>query len=295
MAASVATYCVDSPNRESPRQDIRPLSINHRDEQSATVRSRIRALVSFWEDRTCDNALRDVREHAGQTQGVASRELWKPCRSTAAAVPGIDTPPTYGECLLDLPPDYTATDSLAYVQCMHDAKFQTNGLEPRTRTTTSNQLLPSLVDSKIDFTSEKGFREHSKKKAKKAAAAAQKAKWADSDDEGTKEDNPEGGEGGDGSNGGDAGGDGSGDPPGDDGNGNADDDDWGAFGSGKKSKKKKKKKNAWEEFEEEEKRKEEEEKKKAEEETANADAGAGAADADPVDGKLEKHCARGRT
>lgn len=150
---------------------------------------------------------------------------------------GLAAPPSYEESLTDLPPDYTTTDHLA--TC---GDICTLADEKPTPLTTSTRRTSN--DSKIDFTGTENIRQHAnKKKAKQAAKAAQQSKWADDDDEGTKDGTADGGDGaGDGGAG--AGGDGGSDPPGGGDKGDKDEDDWWNEGSSKKNKKNKKK-NAW--------------------------------------------------
>jgi hypothetical protein len=275
MAASVATYSEDLLVRDWLRRDTRLPRTGPIDTRNG-LRSSIKALVGYWERVTLTN---DANIHANdgaigprssERSPKHERELFKPVRQPDAHVP----PPSYDECVADLPPDYT--DALATVRLYQAAAYSPEKTWKHDDTEKRSQ--------DVDLSSTEGFRNHGKKAAKKAAKQAQKDKWADSGDEGEKA--PEGdgdgsnGGAGDGSGGGDdgagAGGDG-GDPPGGGGGDDGGEDPW-DFG-GKKGKKKKKK-NAWELYEEEEKQKEADEAKKAEDEAA---AGAGAAEPDPVD------------
>lgn len=226
------------PHRELPKPGIQPPTKVSDDNENGGLRTRIRALVGFWESLT--SAEGPQRRKSSQKQEVVPRELWRPFHCTST-IDAISPPPSYEDCVHDLPPDYTATDSLAYAQCLlQDGEVATNGSETRERgSTRTSQLFGDPFDIK------EGFRQHAKKKAKKAAAAAQKAKWADSDDEEKKEEGAEGEEngGGDSNGGGDAGG---GDAPGGGDEGNGGDDDWWNDAGGKKKDKKKKKKSAWE-------------------------------------------------
>lgn len=239
------------------------------------LKSRIKALVGFWEELRNINALRHqyraledgavpvnqvIEQQPGDGQIL---ELFKPY-GTATPIEG--PPPSYDETIQDLPPDYTCTNALITLCLSHDVK---DLLQPHFYAREKNEGPTRSSESKIDLTKIEGVRSHANKKAKQAAKQAKQAKWGDDGEEENKDGAADGGEGG-GDGGGDggagAGGDG-GDPPGG-GDGGGDDDDWGGFG-GKKKDKKKKKKNAWEEFEAED-----EEKKKAEEEEAAANAGA---------------------
>jgi hypothetical protein len=244
MAVSVVSYSGDLPvlgwpKRDTPRQRI---GLDNAELQRG-LRTRIRALVDYWEDlRNCSVPRRPYSgslpswKEALNAKDVTRRDLFKPCGT--ARPPAIVPPPTYEESLADLPPDYTDTATTAAVCTRSDVKDSAdfNGdqkLHPESRS------LPSDFDvSEID-----GIRSYANKKAaKKAAKAAQQAKWADSDNEENKDEGADGGDGG--SGGGDggsgAGGDG-GDPPG---GGDGGDDDWWNTGNSKKDKKKKKK-NAW--------------------------------------------------
>jgi uncharacterized membrane protein YgcG len=163
------------------------------------------------------------------------RELFRPYGEVRPrAVP----PPTYEESLLDLPPDYTNTDSLAAVDslCLFQNVFESFALADA-----KSARSTSTVYVDIDLSKVEGIRQHANKKAKQAAKKAQQAKWMDSDNEENKDGTADGGDGGDANGGGDAGGGGA-DPPG--GGDGGDEDDW--WNSGPKKKKdKKKKKNAW--------------------------------------------------
>lgn len=234
MAVQVAT-----PG-ELHKRDTRPLMIDRSAERHG-LKTRIRALVGFWENVTEG---RSSSKHTySQKDHVIAKDLWRPFRSVAEQVGSL---PNYEECLLDLPPDYSATDSLAYAQCMQDTEVAANRDQTRIQPNKGAQLFNRPYDVKVDFGSEAGYRSHAGKKAKKAAKAAAKSKWADSDNEENKEDAPagdDGNNGGDGA-GGDGAGDGGGDPPNGGGDGGGDDgDDW--FGGGGKKASKKKKKKAW--------------------------------------------------
>lgn len=235
--------------RESLKRDIQPLSaVSDEKQRRALLKTGIRALVGFWENLQSGNVSND-RAFLPQRPDVAGRELWRPYGLLRSHGVENGLLPSYEDCIQDLPPDYTATDSLANAHNLQDADVATNRAETRKSHSTAHQLLGQVVDVKVDFTAEEGFRTHAKKKAKKAAAASQRNKWADnSGDEGEKEGGADGADGGGGDDaaGGDAGGgDGGGEPPGggDDNNGD-DGDDW--YGGGGKKNKKKKKKNAWE-------------------------------------------------
>ena len=177
---------------------------------------------------------------SSKQQHIVIKELWKPTKTAAEEVGAL---PRYEECLYDLPPDYSATDSFAYARCMQDTEIATNGIKTRTQRNRSCQLLGQAFDVKVDFNCEHGFRSHAKKK-KAAAKAAAKSKWADSDNEEKKDEAPAEGDDNNGSGGGGDGAGGGSDPPGgDDGNGGGDDGDEWNFGGSKKSKKGKGKKN----------------------------------------------------
>ena len=284
MAVSVAYYSGDLLVRDSRRQGIPVLKTGTDDRRYRHgLRSRIKALVGFWEELKDYSAPRgrvSCSKVVWDARSGATRDLFQPYGSVNTdAVP----PPTYDESVQDSPPDYTATDALATVQIDRDLTVIGKGNVFYNEKPKACQVdLPEL-DAKVDLSEIEGIRSHPNKKAKKAAKEAQISKWADSDNEEKNEGGADGGAGGDDNGGGDgdagAGGDG-GDAPGGGGDGGGDDDWWNTGGSKKKDKKKKKK-NAWEEFEDEEKKREEEEAKKAEEEAAAK--GDAAAEADPID------------
>ncbi|PPJ53386.1 hypothetical protein CBER1_01017 [Cercospora berteroae] len=262
MALQVATI------GELPQRDIPPATTSRSDEKHV-LQTKIRTLVGFWERLT--GAVESPSPMSSKTQHIVIKDLWKPTKSAAEEV---GSSPRYEECLYDLPPDYSATDSFAYARCMQDAEIATNGIKPRTQGNRSCQLLGQAFDVKVDFNCEHGFRSHAKKK-KAAAKAAAKSKWADSDNEEKKDEAPAEGDDNNGSGGGGDGAGGGSDPPGgDDGNGGGDDGDEWNFGGSKKSKKGKKNKTEVEE----------EQDKAAEEDAAAAtDTAAEPVEAEPVD------------
>jgi hypothetical protein len=205
------------------------------------LRTRIESLAGLWniykngKSRTCK---RDRIGYTGTVSDIKGMECVK-YQSHAIHTLDLFSPPSYEECLMDVPPDYTATDALAVVQGLVDVKLDLGLPEAGLRQSQRHS------DSKLDFTEPYGIRYHAKKKK----AAAKKNAWDEPEE---KKDEPPADEGAGGdAGGGDAGGDGGGgdagdgaggDPPGD-GGGDDPDDIWGAAGGGKK--KKKKKKNAW--------------------------------------------------
>lgn len=171
----------------------------------------------------------------------------------------VDPPPSYNQAASDAPPDYSNTEDYArvHVEGQHILLITPRYQQLRERLWS---YLVSMAEVGMDFGDIPNIRTHggAKKKAKQAQKQGEKDKWAEPDDEGTKEgedgqDNGAGGGGG--SNNGDGG-------AGDNGGG----DDWN-FSGGKK---KKGKKGRATEEEEEEKKKEEEEEEKRKEEAANA-------------------------
>ena len=170
--------------------------------------------------------------------------------STLEPPPPYDAhPPGYEDTLNDSPPDYTSTNVL-----VNNQYSQWSRIYDQTYPTYSDQKTKAARSSpdqpKIDLSSTHNIRSHANKKSKAAAKAANKAKWADSGDEG------EGGSkdgGGDGSNGGGDGGSAGGGAGGDDGDGGGDD-FWGDVG---KKGKKKGKKGKQDEEEEADKKKDE--------------------------------------
>lgn len=240
MAVSVATYREDPLALESPRRDIQPPNFPKGDRNA--LKTRIKALVGFWEDLTSSNGL-DLKHgsrivHAksispAKKSDVVARDLFRPyqghCLHSTA-------PPCYEDCLQDLPPDYTTTDQCATAQNLQDVEIVTRTCIGTEKSARPTQLIGDIFDVKVDLSQIDNIRSHANKKAKKAAKAAQRDKWADSDNEENKDGAKEGGEGnGEGGDAG-AGGDGAGDPPG----GGDDGDDW--WDTGKKGKKDKKKK-----------------------------------------------------
>ena len=192
------------------------------------MRSRIKALVGFWEElRDCNAPRRhfvQVSEGIGtralsNDEIVGERELFQPYR---APEPQIVPPPSYEESFADVPPEYTATDALA-VAYFASLPLEGSGAERKQEQKSHAGLFER--DTKVDLSAIEGIRNYANKKAKKAAKAAQQAKWADSDNEDKPE--GEGGENGegDGAGGGDAGGGAGGDPPGG-GDGGDGGDDW---------------------------------------------------------------------
>ena len=193
------------------------------------MRSRMRALVGFWEGlRDFNAARRQFIGFAGTAPASSvksgakgiERELFKPYR---APVPQIAPTPTYDEAIADLPPDYTATDALADVYLASPPLEGSGERKEKQKSHTG----PFEQNAEVDLSAIEGIRSHANKKAKKAAKAAQQAKWADSDNEEGKEGGGDNA-GEDGAGGGDAGGGNGGDggePPGG-GDGGDGGDDW---------------------------------------------------------------------
>lgn len=243
MAAIVASYTGDRLVTRSP--ELNPWPRKTGSDEGRRLQTRIELLAGLWKiyksdkSRICEDGRIGC---AGTVSGIADMEGVK-YQNHAIQTLDLFSPPSYEECLTDVPPDYTATDALAIVQGLVDVKLDLGIPEIGLRQSQRRS------DVKIDLTEPQGIRFHAKKKAKAAAKAAQKNKWDDEEEkkeEAPADDGAGGGDAGGGDGGGDAGGggDGGGDPPGDDGNGGDDPDDiWGAAGGGKK--KKKKKKNAW--------------------------------------------------
>jgi hypothetical protein len=242
MAVSVVSYSADLPVHDWLKRDTpqRRIGLDNAELQRG-LRTRIRALVGYWEElRDCRVSRRPYSGNLPSwtavlnAKDVTRRELFKPYGTVR---PAAVLPPTYEESIQDLPPDYTETGAIATACVWRDAKEVPLG-------NGDQKFHPDVKDvpSEFDVSQVEGIRSYANKKAKKAAKVAQQAKWADSDNE---ENNDEGGDGQDGDGGGDggsgAGGDG-GDAPG--GGDNGDDDEWWNGGNSKKDKKKKKK-NAW--------------------------------------------------
>ncbi|KAI4152756.1 MAG: hypothetical protein LQ340_002728, partial [Diploschistes diacapsis] len=179
--------------------------------------------------------------------------------------PPYAPPPAYDEAILDNPPDYTTTDTLAQAQTfLHEACPQpvTSLRRRRKSSSTSERLMPTsaFIDWNDQTWNQNGGNKGGAKKKKKGGAGDG---WA-SDNEGKKEDGAAGeGEGGKGEEGGEGGAGGNGGTGGDGGEDNGGE-DWGGFNFGKKNKKNKKKnKGDVDDEDEEKKRKEEEEAKNA--------------------------------
>ena len=246
MAATVASYTGDRLVTRSP--ESYPQQRRTGSDEGNWLRARIATLAGLWnihksdKSRTCKQ-----RDRLGYTTTVSDIKDVEECVKyqyhALSHTLDLFSPPSYEECVADVPPDYTATDAFAVVQGLVDVKLDLGlpeaGLRQSHRRT----------DIKVDLTEPKGIRYHAKKKK---GAAAKKNAWADEEEkkeEAPPADDGAGGDAGGGDGAGDAGGgdagggDGGGDPPGDGGGGDDPDDPWGAVGGGKK--KKKKKKNAW--------------------------------------------------
>lgn len=224
MAVQVATL------DELHKHDTPPQS-THRSGEIHGLQSRIRTLVGFWEGWTAERGSR--RRAPASKEKLALLELWKPSRDAAREVGAL---PTYEECLLDLPPDYSTTGLLAQAQCMQSADVATNTVQTQTQATTTSPLSAESPNIELDFRTDEGFRQFAGKKAKKAAKLAAQSKWAGSDNEDNKdESSAPGGNGQDEGAGAGAGGGAGGAGDGEDNHGGSDD---GKKGKGKKQKKK---------------------------------------------------------
>lgn len=324
MACAVASYSEDLPaaaasRRRVPRLRNTPLDdenqLQHHHRAVGLVKSRIRALVGFWESVTTTTAdstqvvskngfyynenVRNAQNTQHQSRSIVAaedakvspRELFKPY---CAATPDINAPPPpYEKTECDvLPPDYTATDVFATAQYLLGSSGElpaNEGGRNGSNRETGSSGLPGIFgptgDVKVDLTAAaEHIRTRGKKAAKKAAKQAQQSKWFE-DSEEKKDDAPaeENAGGGDGDKGGDAGGGGA-DPPGDGGDENPDD-DWFTTGATGKNKKKSKKKQQEEEEAAAKKAEEEAEAEaaaKAAEEAAEAEKKK-AAEPDPID------------
>lgn len=220
MAALIATSNDDPLAFGSVSRGIQPPRTGSDERRQNGLRSRIRALVGFWE--RIQNAERITLQ---RDEAVKPRELWQPHQREVGEP---QSPPSYEDSLSDTPPDYTFTGAFA-------VSYATAAFH--------GPAWPCESSEKLDLSTVEGIRSYANKKAKKAAKQQQQAKSA-GDDEGEKpaEDGGEGGGdqgagGGDGGGDGDAGGggDGGGDPPGGDGNGDDNPDDWGFGTASKKS------------------------------------------------------------
>lgn len=193
------------------------------------------------------------------SQSSLSPDLWNQKSRTVGS-----PPPSYDDSVADLPPDYTDTNALAFVQTPEYTPFPSlnasicsdvpNCLRLSRDTSPSSSLFldEKSVYVEIDFGfDESGIKSHAKKN-KKAAAKKPAASNAIDDSSNKPEEAPAGGDGG------------GGDPPADGGAGGGDGGDGGSGGddAGKKGKKKSKK----DKEEEERLKKEEEERLKKEEE-----------------------------
>ncbi|KJY02219.1 hypothetical protein TI39_contig77g00001, partial [Zymoseptoria brevis] len=269
MAAVVARADALPHGHEWRKRDILLVDEKKREHGNGHLKSRLRALVGFWEEFTSRENSKNSGTSRTKERSI-TRDIWRPHRSVAL---DVNAPPTYEDALWDVPPDYTATDACANAIDLREGEARIEHGWINGQTKEESRQVYEVVDVKVDFSAAENIRSRANKKAKKAAKAAAMNRWGDNSDDGEKKDE-DGADGGDAGGGDDApaGGDGGGDPPGDGGDGGDDGDDW-FGGGGKKKKDKKKKKNAWEEFEEEEKKKQEEEAKAAEENgTAEAEA-----------------------
>ena len=241
MAATVASYTGDRLVTRSP--ESYPQQRRTGSDEGKGLRARIASLAGLWKIYASDKSRTCKYHRIGYTATVSDIKDMECVTYHSHALHTLDlfSPPSYEECLADVPPDYTATDALAVVQGLVDVKLELGFPEAGLRQSERRS------DIKVDLTEPKGIRYHAKKKK----AAAKKNNWADEDEkkeEAPPADEGAGGDAGAGDGAGDAGGDagagdGGGDPPGDGGGGDDPDDIWGAAGGGKK--KKKKKKNAW--------------------------------------------------
>lgn len=246
MAATVASYTGDRLVTRSP--EPYPQQRRTGSDEGNGLRARIASLAGLWNIYKSDKSrICKQRDRLGYTTTVSDIKDVEECVKyqyhALSHTLDLFSPPSYEECVADVPPDYTATDALAVVQGLVDVKLDL-GLPEAGRRQSQRR-----TDIKVDLTEPKGIRYHAKKKK---GAAAKKNAWADEEEkkeEAPPADDGAGGDAGGGDGAGDAGGgdagggDGGGDPPGDGGGGDDPDDPWGAVGGGKK--KKKKKKNAW--------------------------------------------------
>ena len=246
MAATVASYTGDRLVTRSP--ESYPQQRRTGSDEGNGLRARIASLAGLWNIYKSDKSrICKQRDRLGYTATVSDIKDVEECVKyqyhALSHTLDLFSPPSYEECVADVPPDYTATDALAVVQGLVDVKLDL-GLPEAGRRQSQRR-----TDIKVDLTEPKGVRYHAKKKK---GAAAKKNAWADEEEkkeEAPPADDGAGGDAGGGDGAGDAGGgdagggDGGGDPPGDGGGGDDPDDPWGAVGGGKK--KKKKKKNAW--------------------------------------------------
>lgn len=239
MAATVASYTGDRLVTRTP--ESYPQQRRTGLDEGKWLRTRIESLAGLWNIYKNDKSRKRERSRIGYTGTVSDIKDMECVKYQSHAIHTLDlfSPPSYEECLADVPPDYTATDALAVVQGLVDVKLDLGLPQAGLRQSQRRS------DLKVDLTDPQGIRYHAKKKK----AAAKKNNW---DEEEKKEEPPAeepaggdaaGGDAGGGDGGGDAAGgdgDGGGGPPG---GGDDPDDIWGAAGGGKK--KKKKKKNAW--------------------------------------------------
>jgi len=179
-----------------------------------------------------------------------------------------DPPPSYTDAIADAPPTYKPIANLDRQHNEHDV---VPGWQRKDLKLHLNPITPSM----IDFGDSSNFHQVGAKKKKQQAKQADKAKWADSGDEGNKD------EGGGEENGGGGGGGGS-----DNGDGGAGDDGGGGDDWNTGNKKKKGKKGKAAEEEEEKKKEEEEQRKKDEADAVGGDdplSWANGGDANPAD------------
>ena len=186
-------------------------------------------------------------------------------------------PPSYSDAILDAPPDYSTSESLAHAKPLpHHIRYPTYTAHHLDRPPVYLEPLKPMMLPKVDLDDSSNFQSHAGKKDKKNKKAADKAKWAgdDSGDEGNKnegdaEENA----------GGAGGGAGGGSNNGDGGAGGDGGDDWNTGNSKKKKKGKKGKAGVDEEEERKKNEEQEEEDRKKNEEQEEEDRKKSEADA----------------
>ena len=243
MAVSVASINDGLLARNSPRQGIGRRKIGIRDDSRfhKGLKSRIRALVGFWEDvKYCSTPSIPFSSDWQDSEWSAAfgprdcvtREIFKPYGTTQP----IDVPPpTYEESIQDLPPDYITNETFAAAQLPNYATVASkDGVCHRQKPDSCENYFPEVYVT-VDWSEVEGIRSFANKKAKQAAKKAQQAKWADSDNEDNQSGGADGDEDGNDNGGGDGGSGAGGDAP--DGNGGDEPDDWmNGWGSNKKDK-----------------------------------------------------------
>ena len=124
MAATVASYTGDRLVTRSP--ESYPQQRRTGSDEGNGLRARIASLAGFWKIYTSDKSRTCKRDdRIGSTATVSDIKDMECVQYQSHALHTLDlfSPPSYEECLADVPPDYTATDAFAVVQGLVDVKL----------------------------------------------------------------------------------------------------------------------------------------------------------------------------